>query len=594
MQRTTAKTGIRLVVCVARASLLALLLEGIALIIFAGGAVAQVGIANSGPFDQQRIGSVRITIVNPTKDAAFNQRLEDAVRRGILLFPDERYNDDAISLAIKQIVRRNPQIASIEFEPFPAALGGVDVQVTVTLGDGVQPVGGRGMAATGKLSDFPLILDRNGTVLQFKLDVFSLIYGNNNAWYGQPDPMLAGNPLADGPAGAGWSDWAEGYLQYGVYGITPVTNNLYAYGNFSVITSGSSGQELFTDLPRGYTYWEDAYVGLVGGNVDGKGNRLTFNLSAGRQRFTLANGFLIANTAANGWDRAALQANARWASDLLVLGEVAYNQTKLQAFYLAPDELPILDTSTRIAGFNIETTPVDGLTLGATYLTVPESTSTYFGPAGTIIGTREGLQLLDARFSWTATPAGMSGPFAGAEIARQTNDNFDMDARAGWAEVGYSFADAKWTPAISYRVAYFSGDDPTTPTYERWDPLLSGGTGEQWVQGMSHFKVVQDSNVIAQRIQGRLRVAPKVEIIPQLWAFRADTLNNIGGNPALSVLTDSEYGYEANVTVKWFKSRNVYVHGALGYTIPGDGTKAALNGDAKNWLAAMLFVRYSF
>ncbi|MCF1710991.1 alginate export family protein [Tabrizicola sp. J26] len=560
----------------------------------APGAFAQVGLANSGPFEQRRIESVQITIANPTQDAAFNQRIEDAVRRGILLFPDERYNDDAISLAITQIVRRNPQIASIDFEPLPAALGGVDVNVTVKLGDGVQPPGGRGMAASGKFSDFPLLLDRNGTVLKFKLDVFTLMYGNNNAWYGQPGPMLAGNPLADGPAGAGWSDWAEGYLQYGIYGITPLTNNLYAYGNFSVITSGSSGQELFTNLARGYTYWEDAYVGLVGGNVDSKGNRLTYNLSVGRQRFTLANGFLIANTAANGWNRAALQANARWASDLLVLGEVAYNQTKLQAFYLDPDELPILDTDTRIAGLNLETTPVDGLMLGMSYLTVPQSTAAYYSPTGGLVGTREGMQLWDARFNWTANPEGVPGPFIGGEAALQTNRNFGMNARAGWAEVGYSFAKAKWSPAISYRIAYFSGDDPDTPTYERWDPLLSGGTGEQWVQGMSHFKVVQDSNVIAQRIQGRLRVTPKIEVVPQLWVFRADTLNNVGGNPALSTLTDSTYGYEANVTVKWYKSRNLYVHGALGFTVPGEGTKAALGGDASNWLAAMLFVRYSF
>jgi hypothetical protein len=593
MKDATDKTTCRYLRSLVRAAICIFLAAAI-LTISQTEVLAQVGLANSGPFDERQIESVEITIVNPTQDTAFNQRLKDAVRRGILLFPNERYNEDAISLAITQVVRRNPQIANIDFEPRPAALGGVDVRVTVTLGSGVQPVGGRGMAATGKVSDFPLILDRNGTVLKFKLDLFALMYGNNNAWYGQPDPMLAGNPLADSPAGGGWSDWAEGYLQYGLYGITPVTNNIYAYGNVSVITSGSSGQELFTDLPRGYTFWEDAYVGIVGGKVDEEGNRLTFNLSAGRQRFTLANGFLIANTASNGWDRAALQANARWASDLLLLGEVAYNQTKLQAFYVDPDELPILETNTKIAGVNFETTLVDGLTLGGTYLTVPESTSSYFGPAGTVVGTREGMQLFDARFGWIANPAGASGPFAGAEIARQTNKNFDMDARAGWTEVGYSFADARWSPAVSYRVAYFSGDDPATITYERWDPLLSGGTGEQWVQGMSHFKVVQDSNVIAQRIQGRFRVAPKVEIIPQLWAFRADTLNNIGGNPALSVLADDHYGYEANVTVKWFKSRHVYVHGALGYTVPGDGTKAALNGDARDWLAAMLFVRYSF
>jgi hypothetical protein len=89
-----------------------------------------------------------------------------------------------------------------------------------------------------------------------------------------------------------------------------------------------------------------------------------------------------------------------------------------------------------------------------------------------------------------------------------------MDARAGWIEAGYSMPQAKWSPTVSYRLAMFSGDDPTTATYERWDPMLSGGTGEQWVQGANHFKVVQDSNVIAHRIQARFRPNPKVEIVP--------------------------------------------------------------------------------
>jgi hypothetical protein len=558
-------------------------------------AVAQVGIANSGPFDQREIQSVTVRITNPSTDQAFNQRIEDAVRRGIRLFPGERYSDQAISLALAQVTRRIPQIASADFEPSPSTMGGVDVQVTVVLGDGVQPPGGRGIAATGNLRDFPLILDRNGTILKFRLDMFTLFYGNNNAWYGQPDAMLAGNPLVQGtPAGAGWSDWAESYVQYGVYGITPITENLYAYGSLSAITSASVGEELFTNETRSYTFWEDAYVGLVGGNIDAKGNSLTFNIAAGRQRFTLANAFLIANTASNGWDRAALQANARWASDMLVLGEIAYNQTKVQAFYLDPDELPIIDTETRIAGVNIETFPVDGLMIGGSVLTVPESTASYFGPTGSVVGTREGMQLVDARFNWTVNPQGIAGPYFGAELARQTNRNFDMDARAGWAEVGYSFADSTWSPTLSYRLSYFSGDDPLTVAYERWDPLLSGGTGEQWVQGSNHFKVVQDANVMAHRLQAIVRVAPKVEIVPQLWAFYADSLNNIGGNPALTYLTDDEYGYEANVTVKWFQSRNLYVHGQIAYTVPGDGVQNALGGDAGNWLSAMAFIRYSF
>lgn len=573
---------------------MAMVMAGVAVSAPLGSAASAQGISDAQPFAGRLIDSVRIVIDNPSADAAFNSRIEDSVRRALGLFPGAAYSEDRIGFALGS-ARRNPAVENIGHEGLPSATGGVDLTVTVQLRDGAQPATGRGMAATGKSSDFPLILDRNGTYLRFKLDAFALYYANNNAWYGRPDLMLAGNPLVQGtPSGRGYDDWVEGYLHYGVYGITPIGDSLSFYGGLSAITSGSYGQELFTDKTRSYTYLEDAYIGLVGGNVDADGNRLTYNFTAGRQRFTLANGFLIANTAANGDERAALQANARWSSDLLVLGQIAYNDTKFEAFYVDPDELPILDSDTKIAGLNLETKPLAGLTLGATYLTVPKSNTNYFSPTGTIAGGRENLELWDARFTWQPNPMGAAGPFFGGEIARQTNRDFDMDARAGWVEAGYHMPQAKWSPSISYRLSYFSGDNPATSTYERWDPLLSGGNGEQWVQGANHFKVVQDSNVIAHRIQARFRVAPRVEIVPQLWAFRADQLNNIGGNPALSFLSDKELGYEANVTVKWFKSKNTYVHGHIAYTVPGDGAKAALGGTAKDWLSAMVFVRYAF
>ena len=143
--------------------LAAALLSAASVGISAQAAFAQVGLANSGPFDQREIQTVTVRITNPSPDAAFNQRIEDAVRRGVRLFPGQRYSDEAISLSLAQVTRRNPQIASATYEPFPSVMGGVDVTVTVTLGDGVQPPGGRGMAATGNAKDFPLILDRNGT-----------------------------------------------------------------------------------------------------------------------------------------------------------------------------------------------------------------------------------------------------------------------------------------------------------------------------------------------------------------------------------------------------------------------------------------------
>lgn len=546
------------------------------------------------PNEDLEIETVSISIANPSQDSALNDRVKDAVRRSLALFPGSRFSEEKAAFAISK-ARRNPEIADVTYTLSPGVRAGVDVQVTVTLAGWSGPKPGKGYFLTGDFADLPTLYDRNGTLLRFKLEGLALYYGNNNAWYGDPSAMLAGNPLVQGkPAGAGYSDWGEAYLHYGLYGMTPLTDSLYVYGGLSAISSGSSGQELFSDWTRTYTAVEDAYVGVVGGQTDASGNRLAFNLMAGRARFTLANAFLIANTAQNGWNRAALQSNARWASDMLVYGALTWNDTRFEAFYVDPNELTILDTDTRIAGVNVETELSSGWMFGASWLTAPQSTQAYFGPTGTVIGTREGLNLVDLRFSFTPEAGNVPGPFFGGEIARQTNRNFDMDARAAYGEVGYSIADAKWSPAVSYRLAYFSGDDPDTTAYERWDPILSGGNGEQWVQGINHFKVVQDSNVIAHRLQARLRVAPRVELVPQLWAFYADSLNNIGGNPALTFLQHKQYGYEANVTAKWFVSRNVYVHGDIAYTVPGDGVQAALNGRAKDWFSAMLFVRYAF
>lgn len=570
----------------------AFLLGAGAALVAPGAALAQSYGAAQG-YLSLPVETVTVTIANPSGDKALNDRVADSFRRSIGLYPGDQFREDVADFAIAR-ARRNPDIADITYSYALGVAGGLDVTFTITLGKGAAAGARRGYLATSNLADLPVLYDADGTYVRAKFEALSLYYGNNNAWYGQPGKMLAGNPLVQGePAGKGYDDWLEGFVHYGIYGITPLTEKAYVYGGLSGLSSGSTGQELFTDETRGYTWFEDAYAGIVAGQTDAKGNRLVFNMSAGRQRFTLANAFLIANTAANGQDRAALQANARWSADMLALAQVAYNNTRFEAFYLDPDELPVIDTNSRYVGANLETRPLSGLMLAASYINVPQSDYQYFGPTGAVIGTREGLSVFDARFTWSPRAANLSGPFFGGEAALQTHSEFDMLAKAAYLEAGYRMPAAPWSPSLSYRASLFSGDDPDTAAYERWDPLLSGGNGEQWVQGANHFKVVQDSNVFAQRLQASLRPLPSVELVPQLWLFKADSENNIGGNPALTFLDGHDYGVEANMTVKWFASRNWYVHGHVAYTVPGEAVEDALGGEAEDWFSAMLFVRYA-
>jgi hypothetical protein len=537
----------------------------------------------SDPFTGLPIERVEVRIVNPAPDQALNDRVTDTVRRRAALFPGARYSADRTEFALAQ-ARRTPDVAALSHEIGFGERDGLVLTVTVTLAEAA--------AAGARPVTFPALVDRDGTYVRVKAEALALYYSNVNSWFGRPDLMVAGNPLVSGtPAGRGFENWVEGYVLTGLSGITPLSDSFYVYGAASVMATASAGQELFSDETRFHLAVEDAYAGFITGRTTPAGNRVGLNLSAGRQRFNLANAFLIANTATNGGERAALQANARWAADMVVQAQLFFNDNKLEALYVDPDELPVLDSKTEILGLNLELKPAPGLMLGGSWLTVPRSTFGYFGPAGQV-GTRDGLKLWDLRFTW-AVP-GQGGPFLAGEFAQQTNRHFRMRARGGYGEVGWSFPKAPWGPSFSYRLGYFSGDDPATARFERWDPLLAGGNGELWVQGANMYKVVQTSNVITHRFQGRLRPNPKMELVPQLWLFRADSLANIGGNPALQFLSSRDYGVEANTTAKFFVSRHVYVHGHIAYTMPGEAIRSALGRDASDWLSAMLFLRYAF
>lgn len=560
----------------------------------AGKALAQVSpVEEAGA----RIERIDVVLTNPSPDFALNARATDLIRRSLRLFPSDRFSRSAAEVGLAQAKRVGP-IEDARLSVTPGSAGALIVTVEASLRPDRAESSGRGALITGRTSDLPLLFDRDGTLLATKLELLPMFYSNANAWYGRPDLFLNGNPLVSGKAaGSGTTFWAEGFVHAGVYGMTPLSGTTFAYAGLSAILSGSVGRELFTDDTRHHLGTEDAYVGLVGGQTSEQGHRLLWNVSAGRKRYAIGDGFLIANTASNGSTRGALQSNPRWAADNLVVGQMRYDSTLFVAFYLDPDELPIVDSKTKIAGLNIEMNPRSGVDLGATYLKVLDSTFGYFAtapssPPGVAMG-RDGLEVFDVRARWQPESA---VAFVAAEAALQRNDRFAMRATGATAEFGYRFAGALWRPEVSYRIAKFSGDDAATARFERWDPLLSGGNGEQWVQGINHFKIFQNSNLIAHRVQFRLRPSARVELVPQFWLFRADSKTNLGGNPALSFLNGTRLAREANITGKWFFSRSVFVQGHLAATFPGSGVRNApgVSGDLDNWLSAMVFVRVAF
>ena len=160
-------------------------------------------IRDSGYLDLP-VETVTVSIENPSRDAALNQRIEDNVRRSLGLFPGDAFQEDHAAFVISRM-RRNPSIGDITYSYALGASGGLEVIFNVKLREAATAASGRGYLLTKNSSDLPVLYDKDGTYLRVKADALSLYYANNNAWYGNPSAMLAGNPLVKGkPAGAGY------------------------------------------------------------------------------------------------------------------------------------------------------------------------------------------------------------------------------------------------------------------------------------------------------------------------------------------------------------------------------------------------------
>lgn len=541
-------------------------------------------------YEGERIQSIQFVYAHLSADSLKAAAQRQQVEQAFLIYPYSHFNEFQITYYLSQL-KNLPFVENALFNVTPQGDGSINLRVTV---EGVQEggVASRRSNLFRDLRSFPTIYSAPNSLLTFKMSASEMAYSNANAWFAQPTPLTTGNPLADHPVGRGYTGWLEGFAMGGIYGITRLIPrwNFHLYGGASYIVSFSAGRELFTDQSRLHGEVEDAFVGFIGGKRLDSGNEYSYSLLYGRKQFVLGNGWLLINTSMNGQERAALQINPRWAARSLFQAGFRWNKFQLQLFGLRPNELPIFYSHTLLTGANVELGSSDRVQLGASLIHAPRSEVKYYLPDGGV-HQRKGLWVYNLRL-YGNPPSGQPGWFYKTEGGYQTNQNFKMRAYAWYAQLGYNFATTPGRPALSYRFAYFSGDDPATQAYERWDALYTGGTGEQWVQGSNMYKIVQNSNEMTHLIQLIYTPVPKVQTVTQLWSFIAPQTNNLGGNPALSVMQSRYYGTELNLTVKYFHSRRWYFHLNTALTFPGGAIKEIVP-DTKNWFCLMAFVRYS-
>ncbi|WP_404362145.1 hypothetical protein [Marinobacter sp.] len=283
---------------------------------------------------------------------------------------------------------------------------------------------------------------------------------------------------------AGESEWQEGYIKYGLSGSHVIGSGSSVYGGVSLLSSGTwgdgdaggitSGNERETDL-------EDAYLGWRSGNLIPALGTDGLDLSAGRQQFSIGDGFLINSDALNfgdalsapglDFDRGgAYWLAARKAFDQTAIARIGGSEgLRADLFWLASDNKA--QAEMELAGINAEYVSPEG-TFGFAYIEGLDVDDTFAPILG--YGSRDGQQTTSLRYQGNG---GIENLFLSAEFVFQEAGNSSADeANAWYAEAGWTFSETPWSPSINYRYASFD---------ESFDPLFFGfsrGYGT-WFQG---------------------------------------------------------------------------------------------------------------
>lgn len=488
------------------------------------------------------------------------------------------FNEQTATVALQQ-VQALDFVKSASYRIYDSERAGyVVLALSVELGPKDRAAGPKGMLS-GHWSDFPVLYQNERTYVRLLLDGGLGFYNDFNPWFGNAPAFTSRSPIALDPASGESATWGELSVEYGLTAITRLGSSpVWVYGAGSFLTSFSTGQDLFRSDTREMTRLEDLYGGVVIGSPD---SDWSANFSAGRQNWQLNDGFLFSRFAAgaNAGPYPSLYLNPRTAYEMTALGQIKWKDLRLEGFYVDPAEIDYLDSNTAYAGVNLAYTSPKGLEASVLYYESPESDTVFPTAFGAV--PRDGLQVFDARLGSTNL-FGVKGLELFGEHAWQTHHDMDWEARAWYLRTGYTFSSLPWTPNLSYRYASFSGDDPTTRTYERFDAQLSSGL-DTWVQGVSSKKVVSNSNLNSHRI--RLNVTPT-----QRLSFTFDYFWLLADESRGS----SDYAQELNLGVRWAISRNLYFLGVAGIAFPGDSLKQQAGTDLDNWttVQASLFINF--
>lgn len=335
-----------------------------------------------------------------------------------------------------------------------------------------------------------------GLAVEGALETYSAYYSMSGTWWN-----LAATSAPDFDTDR---SFAELWVHPRLNGSFKLGDDAELYGALSVGATQTIGADPFDYEDEGTVRFGSALLG-----VRGTAGNWGYDVSAGRQPFTLGTGMLLTAGSSNGysWGGGASAQRKVWGST--VVARASRGELAATVYSVEPDEAPEARTDTRLQGVALEWSRSEIGKAGLSWFTVPRSKAIYPGDLAPLDFIDDGRDGLDTWHGWVnVTGVVPAVPTLGlrAEFAQQRNDitrvggqRDPMRADAWMLGVSWQGLRLPFAPKFSYHYASFSGDDPKTNTYERFDPLYWGNGLDNWWFGANGAYSWLNANLLAHR-----------------------------------------------------------------------------------------------
>ena len=164
---------------------------------------------------------------------------------------------------------------------------------------------------------------------------------------------------------------------------------------------------------------------------------------------------------------------------------------------------------------------------------------------------RDGLNVFNVR-AYTAPLPDRPGLSFEFEYASERNGEA-LDSNA-WTILGaYQLGNIDWKPKLSYRYAFFQGDDPTTSANEAFDPLLLGfyDWGTWWQGEIAGEYFLSNSNLVSHQIRAHVQPSDAIGGGVIFFNFGLDQPQAVA-----PTVTDKDVALETDFYTDWKLTKN--------------------------------------